>query len=65
MPYLYSGYEQEVPNAKRDTRFLPGGVVMIISQKTPFGRMGWAISLEALMGFYGSGPIPISFSPEV
>ena len=49
-----------MPNANRDTRFLPGGVIVIISQETPFGRMGWVISLEALMGFYGSSPIPIS-----
>ena len=65
MPCIYIGYEQEVPNAKRDTRFLPGGVIVIISQKTPFGRMGWVISLEALMGLYGPSPIPISFAPEV
>ena len=40
MPCICIGYEQEVPNAKRDTRLLPGGVVVIISQKTPFGGMG-------------------------
>ena len=53
-----------MPNAKRDTRLLPGGVVVIISQKTPFGGMGWVISLKALMGFYGPSPIPISFAPK-
>ena len=65
MPCIYISYEQEVPNAERDTRLQPGGVIVIISQETPFGRMGWAIGLEALMGFYGLSPIPISFAPEV